>query len=104
MAAAGAAANVGCGDVAGDAFEEIDRAAQEMGNDPRRMLGFSFFPGVTAGHQVGWDDKAQRFRADAGAIGNEEVAETEQSFVFLPHGNIEESVSADDETNAVART
>src|SRR5258708_22007207 len=66
-----------------------------MGNDPRGMLGFCFLPGVTAGHQVGRDDKTQRFSADAGAIGNEEVAETEQSLVFLPHGNIEESVGAD---------
>jgi hypothetical protein len=104
LAAADAAANVGCGDVAGDAFEEIDRAAQEMGDDLRGMLGLSFLFGVTAGYQVGWNDKAQRFSADAGAIGNEEVAETEQSLVFLPHGNIEESVGADDEEDVVAVT
>ena len=102
LAVGGAAANIGCGDVAGDAFEEVDSAAQEMGDDLGWLRSLCFLIGVGAGNQVGWDDEAQGFRADTGAIGNDEIREAEENLIFLPHGNVEESVGADDEEDAVA--
>jgi len=104
LATVGAAANIGCRDIAGDIFEEIDSAAQKMGDDLGGMLGFCFFFRVGTGHQIGRDHEAQGFRANTGPVGNEEVAQTEQSLIFLPHRNIEESVRADNEDDPVAVT
>ena len=104
LAAAGAAANISSRDIAGNVFEEIDGAAQEMGDNLGGMPGFCFFIRAGAGNQIGRNDEAQGFRANTRPIGNEEVAETEQSLIFLPHGNIEESISPHDEEDTVAVT
>jgi len=104
LATVGAAANIGCRDITRDVFEEIDSAAQKIGDDLGGILGVCFFFRVRADHQAGRNDEAQGFRANTRPIGDQEVAETEQCFIFLPHGNIEESVRADNEDNPVALT
>jgi len=69
-------------------------------NDLGRILGFLFC--IRPSHQVRWNDEAQSFRADARAIGNDEIAKAEERFVFLPHGDIQERVGADDEKETIA--
>jgi hypothetical protein len=74
----------------------------KMRDDLRGMRGLGFFFGVGAGHGIGRNDEAQGFRTDAGAIGDDEIAEAQKGFVFLPHGNVEEGVGTDDEVDAIA--
>ena len=52
--------------------------------------------------QVRRNDQPQSFGANSRTIGDDEIAETEKRFVFLPHGNVEKRVGANDEINAVA--
>src|ERR1700676_1171769 len=66
------------------------------------MRSFGFFFYVRASNRVRRDDQAQRFRTDAWAIGDDEIAQAQKSFVFLPHGNIEKGVRANNEKNSVA--
>src|SRR5262249_30830575 len=44
----------------------------------------------------------QRLHANARTIGNNEIAQTEQRFIFLPHRDVEERVRSDHEVDAVA--
>src|SRR5271154_5369193 len=48
------------------------------------------------------NDKPQRFRSNSGTVSNDEIAKAEKRFVFLPNGNIEKRIGADDEKDAVA--
>ena len=66
------------------------------------MTVFGFFLRIRPRHQVRWNDQAQGFRADAGAVGNDEIAEAEKRFVFFPHGDVQKRVGANHEINAVA--
>src|SRR5260370_721761 len=38
----------------------------------------------------------------SGAVGDDEIEKAEQHFVFLPHGDVQEGVGADDEKEAIA--
>ena len=61
-----------------------------------------FFPDATPGHEVRWNYQSQSLDADARAVGDDEVAQAEERFVFLPHRNVEEGVGADDEVDAIS--
>src|SRR6266404_8846638 len=99
LALVSAAANVGGGNVAGNIFQEIDVGAAKLCDELRwRRVGIAL--GVGTGHEIGWNHQLQRFSANAGSIGDDEIAEAQQRFVFLPHGNIEKRVGANDERNA----
>ena len=101
LAAVGAAANVGCGNIDGNRFQQIDGCVLQLRDDLRWRCLAVFF-GVAAADQVRRDDKSQRFRANARTVCNDEIAETEQRLVFLPKRNVEEGVGTDDEENTVA--
>ena len=101
LAAMGVAADIRGGDVARNGFEEIDGSVAEMRYELGGGNGFVLALGVGAGHEIGRNDELERFGADAGAIGDDEIAEAEKIFVFLPHGDIEEGVCANDEKDAV---
>jgi hypothetical protein len=66
------------------------------------MPVFGFFLGIRPRHQVRRNDQAQRFGAYARAVGNDEIAEAEQRFVFFPHGDVQKRVRANHEIDAVA--
>jgi hypothetical protein len=102
LAAVGAPANFGGRDVAVHVFEQIYGTTLKMRDDLRGMRGFGFFFGVGTSHGVGGNDQAQGFGTNTGAIGDDEIAEAEKRFVFLPHRDVEESVGADDEEDAIA--
>jgi len=95
-------AGFGGGNVARNGFEKIDGRLAKMGDELRGGDGIVFALGVGPGHEIGRDDEFERFGANAGAIGDDEIAKAEERFVFLPHGNIEEGVGADDEKDAIA--
>src|SRR6267378_912421 len=102
LASMRAAANVGRGDFIRNVFEKIDGGALQVRDDLRRVPVFGFFFGIRPGHEIGRDNQTQGFGADPRAIGNDEITETEERFVFLPHGNVEKGVGANHEKNAVA--
>src|SRR5262249_2195245 len=102
LAAMGAFSSLGGGDVARNSFEEIDRSLTQMCYELRGRHGFAFTLGVSRGHEVRRNNQAERFRANAGTIGDDEIAKTEERFVFLPHGNIEEGIRSDHEEDVVA--
>src|SRR5229473_325184 len=94
------AANVGGGNVAGNIFQQVDVGAAKLGNElRRRRVGIAF--GVCGGHQIRRNHQLQSFRANAWAVSDDEIAKTQQRFVFLPHRNIEKRVGSNDEENAV---
>jgi hypothetical protein len=101
LAAVGAAANVGCGNIDGNRFQQIDGCVLQLRDDLRRRCLAVFF-GVATADQVRRDDESQRFRANARTVRDDEIAETEERFVFLPDGYVEEGVGANDEEDAVA--
>src|SRR5260370_27256405 len=100
LAALRVAANVGSGNIAGNVFEKINSGLVKVRNDLGGMLGF--FSWIRPGHQVRWNDEAQGFRADARAIGDDEIAKAEQRFVFFPHRDVQERVGTDDEKEGIA--
>src|ERR1700731_2365361 len=100
LAALRVAPNVGSGDITGNVFEQINSGLVKVRNDLGGVLGF--FSCVWPGHQVWRNDEAQGFRADARAIGDDEIAKAEQRFVFSPHRDVQERVGADDEKEAIA--
>src|SRR6266446_4867701 len=102
LASLRAAADVGCGDFIRNVFEKIDGGALQVRDDLRRVPVFGFFFSIWPRDEAGRNDQAQGFAADSRAIGNDEITETEERFVFLPHGNVEKGVSANHEKNAVA--
>ena len=96
-----AAANVGSGNVAGNIFKQIDVGTAQLRDELRwRRIGIPL--GIGSGHQIRRNDKFKCFSADAGAIGDDEVSQPQQRFVFFPHRNIKKSVGANNEKNAVA--
>lgn len=101
LAAAGTLTGFRGGDVARNGFEQIDGSFSEMRDELRGGNGIVFALGVGAGHQIGRDDELERLASNAGAIGDDEIAEAEQRFVFLPHGDVEECVCANHEEDAV---
>src|SRR5260370_36809921 len=100
LAALRAAPYVGSGNIGGDVFEEIKSGLTKVRSDLGRILGFFFR--IRTGHQVRWNDEAQGFRANARAVGDDEIAKAKQRFVLFPHGDVQERVSADDEKEAIA--
>ncbi len=66
----------------------------------RWRIGIAF--GAGCSHKLRRNHELQRFGAYTRAIRNDEIAQPEQRFVFLPHRNIEKRVGADDEKNAIA--
>src|ERR1700724_570154 len=68
------------------------------------MSSFGFLFYVRARNRVRWNNQAQRFRANARAIGDDEIAQAQKRLVFLPHRNIQEGVRANNEKNSVAGT
>ena len=104
LAAVAAPPNVGGGNVVRNVFEQVDGGALEVRYDLRRMPILGFFPGIGPRHQVRRNDQTQRFRADARAVGNDEIAETEERFVFFPHGDVQKRIGSDHEIDAVAVT
>ncbi len=93
------APHVGSGDVAGDIFQKVDDGFVELRDNLARRLGF--FPCIGPRDRVRRDDESQCFGADTRAIGDDEIAKREQRFVFLPHGNVQESVGANDEKKSI---
>ena len=73
-----------------------------MRDELRGGDGIVFALGVGRGDEVRRNNELERFGANAGAIGDDEIAEAEERFVFLPHGNVEEGVGADHEEDAIA--
>jgi len=100
LAALRAVPNVGSGNIAGDVFEQINSGLVKVRNNLGRILGFFFC--IRPGHRVRRNDEAQGLRANARAVGDDEIAKAEQHFVFLPHGDVQEGVGADDEKEAIA--
>src|SRR5438552_15189371 len=66
------------------------------------MIGIALCIGRS--HQIWRNDELQRFGTNARAIRNNEIAQTEKRFVLFPHGDVQKSVGADDEKNAVTVT
>ncbi len=94
-----AAPDIRGGNIAGDVFEQIDTGLVKMRDDLGRRVSFLFF--IRTGDQIGWNDESQCFGADTRAIGDDEIAKREQRFVFLPHGDVQESVGANDEKESI---
>jgi len=102
LAAVAAPANVSGRHLVRDVFEKVHGGSVQVRDDWRRMSVFRFFLGIWPRHQVRWNDEAQRFGPDAGAIGDDEIAKSEQRFVFFPHGDVQKRVRANHEINTVA--
>ena len=100
LAAVRVAPDIRRGNIARDVFEQKNGGLVEVRDDLGRILGFFFF--IRPSHQVRWNHETQGFRPDARAIGDDEIAKAEQRFVFLPHGDIQECVGADDEKETIA--
>ena len=100
LAAVRVAPDVRRGNVAGDIFEQINSGLVQVRDDLGGIFGFSFCIGPR--HQLRRNDQAQGFRANARAIGDDEIAKAEQRFVFFPHGDVQERVGADDEKEAIS--
>ncbi len=98
----GPLADIRGGDIARNGFEKVDGSLAKMRDELRCRHGLTFALGMRRGHQVGRNDEAQRFRANARPIRDDEIAKAEQRFIFLPHGDVEEGIRADDEENAIA--
>ena len=101
LAAVDAAADVGRGDVDSNRFEQVDVGVLKM-RDHLRWQCFSISFEVAAADYIRGDHQPQGFRANSRTVRDDEIAKAEERLVFLPNGNIEESVGADDEKNAVA--
>src|SRR4029077_21249541 len=101
LAAVGAPADFGGGNVHGNRFQEIDAGGSQM-RDHLRWRRFRIFLEVAARDQVRRNNQPQGFRANAGTIGDDEITKAEKRLVFLPNGNVEKSVGADDEKDAIA--
>ena len=101
LAAIGATANVGRGNVNSDGIQEINAGVMKMRDDLRRRM-FRVFFRVGARDQIRWNDQPQGFRTNSGTVGDDKIAETEKCFVFLPQRDVEKSVGPDDEENAIA--
>ena len=104
LASLGATADFGCGDFIRNVFEKIDGGALQVRDDLRRIPVFGFFLGIGSRNEAGRNDQAQGFATDPRTIGNDEIAQAEERFVFLPHRNVEECIGANHEKNAVAVT
>ena len=104
LAAMGALARFRGGDVAGNGFEEIHAGFAKMRDELRGGDRFALAFGVGAGHEVRRDDKLERFGADTRSSSDDEITETKERFVFLPHGDVEKGVGADHEEDAIAGT
>src|SRR2546422_1836622 len=102
LAAVRAAPNVGSGNIARDVFEQINGGLVKVRDDLGWLIGL--FSCILPSHQVRWNDEAHGFRADARAIGDDEIAKAEQHFVFFPHRDVQERVGADDEKEAISVT
>src|SRR6266852_8817216 len=100
LAAVRVAPNVSSGNIAGDVFEQINGGLVKVCDDLGWLIGF--FVSIRARDQVRWNDEAQRFRANAWAIRDDEIAKREKRVIFFPHGNVQEGVGADDEKQAIA--
>ncbi len=100
LAAVRVAPDVRRGNVAGDIFEQINSGLVQVRDDLGGIFGFSFCIGPR--HQVRRNDQAQGFRADARAIGDDEIAKAEQRFVLLLHGDVQERIGANDEKETIA--
>ena len=74
LATMSAPANVGSRDVAGNVVEQIDRSAMEMGDHVGFVHVFGVFTDAATRHQVRRNHQAQSLNADAGAIGDDEIA------------------------------
>ncbi len=94
-------ADVGGGNIDGNGFEQINVGVLKL-RDHLRWRRFAIFFDVAAANQIRRNDQPQRFRANSRTVGDDEIAKAEKRFVFLPNGNVEKSVGADDEENAVA--
>jgi len=92
--------HISSGNITGDIFEQINRGLVKVRDNLGRRIGFFSF--VRASNQVRRDNQAQRFRANSRAIGDDEIAEREQRFILLPHGDVQEGVGANDERKPVA--
>src|ERR1700722_14507670 len=101
LAAVGAAADVGRGDVDRNRFEQVDVGVLKM-RDHLRWWCFSIFFEFAAADQTRGDDQPQGFRANSRTVRDDEIAKAEQRLVFLPNWKIQKSVGADDKKNAVA--
>ena len=101
LAAVGAPPDVGSGNVDRNRFEQINIGVLKL-RDHFRRRSFSIFLEVATAHQMRRDDQPQRFRANSRAVRNDEITKTEKRFVFLPNRNVEKSIGADDEKDAVA--
>src|SRR5215475_14698430 len=97
-----AAADIGGGNITGNVFQKIDGGAAQLGDELRGRVAFPLVVGT--GQQIGWNYQSESVGANAGAVGDDEIAEAEERFVFLPHGNVEKSVGADDEINSITVT
>jgi len=93
------ASHLGSGDVAGDIFQKVDDGFVKLRDNLARRLGF--FPCIGPRDRVRRDDETQCFGADTRAIGDDEIAKREQRFVFLPRGDVQESVGANDEKKSI---
>ena len=93
-------ANFGSGNIAGNIFKQINRCFVKLRDDLRRGLGLFFC--VRPRYRVRWNNEPERFRANAWAVGDDEIAKCKERFILLPHGNIQERVGANDEKKPIA--
>src|ERR1700692_181044 len=68
------------------------------------MRSFGFFFYVWARNGVRWNHQSQRFGTNARATGDDEIAQAQKRFVFLPHGNIQKGVRANNKKDSIAGT
>src|SRR5690242_5619960 len=101
LSAVRAPADVGRGDLAGNGIQQVDCGRIQMRHNLRRRR-FRILLEIAARDQIRRNHKAKSLRADSRTVGDDEIAETQKRFVFFPDGNVQESVGADEEIDAVA--
>jgi len=94
------APDVSSGNITGNVFEQINGGFVKLSDDLRRRLSLLFC--VRPRYQLRRDDETEGFRADARAVGDDEIAKREQRFILFPHGDVQERVGADDEKESIA--
>jgi len=94
------ATNFGSGNIAGNIFEQINSGFVKLRDDLRRRLGLFFR--IRPRDHVRWNNEAERFRADARAVGDNKIAKREQRFILFPRGDIQECVGTDNEKKPIA--
>src|SRR4030081_1125961 len=66
------------------------------------MPGIGLFICVSPNNKVRRNHQPKRLDSDTGTVRNDKIAKPQQRFVLLPHRDVQEGISANDEKNAIA--